>query len=451
MRGLAWVPVLAFLAACGGGGGAGAPDVPAPADAADVPATPDVADPGTDAAVVPGDTPAEAAPDLPGDPGATDPGIEVGPNAGCVGDVCAAGPDHVPDPAAWGPFPVGVRTITFVDKDRTNPDGSPRTLRTEIWYPTTEEYRDKPKFAYDMKLDAPPDVVAKLQGVDVGVFPVDAVLDAPVRSGDGRFPLIAFSHGAYGIRFQSVFLTVRLASHGYIVFSPDHEGNTLYDMLLKGYDASTLPDSALRRPGDVEFLIDRFAAKDSDPADPFYHAVDADRIGVAGHSFGGYTCYVVADEDKRVKAILPLAPAASAVGFVGIILEDWAFPTLMMGGELDNTLDFVQYMKDPWDSMKPPKWFLDIKRGGHYTFTDICKLNLQDLVKKLGWVDAGDALEDGCAPTNWDAEKAHDAVNVYSIAFLNAFVRDSPGSIDYLDADTGKPFGAEVEFTAVPK
>jgi pimeloyl-ACP methyl ester carboxylesterase len=37
--------------------------------------------------------------------------------------------------------------------------------------------------------------------------------------------------------------------------------------------------------------------------------IDAERIGMSGHSFGGWTTLMVAGRDRRIRAALPLAPA----------------------------------------------------------------------------------------------------------------------------------------------
>src|SRR5262245_53326950 len=53
------------------------------------------------------------------------------------------------DPLGPGSLPVGVLTTFFVDKSPTdNFTKEPRTLVTEIWYPATNEARNKPKNKY---------------------------------------------------------------------------------------------------------------------------------------------------------------------------------------------------------------------------------------------------------------------------------------------------------------
>jgi hypothetical protein len=424
----------------------------------------------TDAAV--GDVPGEdAAVDVPGtdEVGTTDTGPEEfewdpSPTPNCVDDFCAAGPGSAPNPMEFGPFPVGLRRVVFVDPKQTNYDGTPRTLVTEIWYPTTKEYYDdNPKFAYDIREDVAllpgyEDLLETLNTVDVGTFPVQAVKDAPVRHGDGRYPLVLFSHGAFGIRFQSIFYTVLLASHGYVVVAPDHDKNTLYDLFKSGYSSKHLVESAFARPKDIQFLMSRMEDWDRDPGNEFYKTIDTNNVGITGHSFGGYVCFAAtyfADEngyaelDPRVKVIVPQAPAGYLIGVLGIYGPDWHLPTMIQGGEMDNTLDFKQAFKDPWDTLGAPKWFLNIKRGGHYTFSDLCTLNLLEAAEKLGYGDAKDALTDGCGEENWSWHEAKDAINLYSVSAFNRYLRLSADSAQYMTPEAGARFGAEVEFLAV--
>src|SRR5262245_50061107 len=56
-----------------------------------------------------------------------------------------------PPPSKRGPFPVGVRTVTFEDTGRKKLDGSPRILVTEIWYPAEQSVRGQPGTSYDIR------------------------------------------------------------------------------------------------------------------------------------------------------------------------------------------------------------------------------------------------------------------------------------------------------------
>ncbi|MBS2020780.1 MAG: hypothetical protein JST92_00095, partial [Deltaproteobacteria bacterium] len=138
-----------------------------------------------------------------------------------------ASPAASPDPSLDGPFPVGVRTVTFLDASRPKSDGTPRKLVTEIWYPATHDARGQPGVDYDVRTLLTPEQQAAVAG---GAFPLlhtSAVRDAEPSHRHGPYPLVVFSHGQGGMRWQSTYYTVKLASHGYIVVSPDHEGDTL--------------------------------------------------------------------------------------------------------------------------------------------------------------------------------------------------------------------------------
>ena len=151
-----------------------------------------------------------------------------------------------------------------------------------------------------------------------------------------------------------------------------------------------------------------------------------------------------------VSAVDALTAFAVATVLEFPFLEDIHVPTLMMGGVLDRTLNYQTSMADVYPSINPPKWFLTLNRGGHYTFTDMCRMKLEDLAEL--WGDAEDAMDDGCNPeTNWNYLESHEATLHYAIAFLNRYLRDSPGSADYLTAEAGADFGDEIVFVANPE
>ncbi|HOD08573.1 MAG TPA: CocE/NonD family hydrolase [Myxococcota bacterium] len=376
--------------------------------------------------------------------------LVVNPNPGCVGDICAAGPDHTPDPTVFGPYPVGIRQFVYTDPnpENNNEDGQPRVLKIDVWFPTEEEFRGQEQFVYDVKEECGQAVKDKYADVEIGRFPVDAVLDAPIRHGEGRFPVVIFSHGAFGIRFQSIFFTIQLASHGYIVISADHQYNTLNEILVDGYDFNELVVSAQHRPRDVFALLDWIEAKGNDEADEFYDLVDMENVACTGHSFGGLTSYIVT-VDPRIDAIIPMSPAADMVNafclmFGNTPIEELSLPTLMMAGEQDKTLQYQSQQRDPFNLQPAPKWLLSLPRAGHYTFTDSCRMNLVEL--QPYWADADDALRDGCGQDNFDWQEAHKVINLYGISFLNHFLRHSPAAGAVLVPESAAQWGEEVEF-----
>jgi predicted dienelactone hydrolase len=462
MKLIAAILLCMALAACGSsnsGTDDGAGDVPLVDLLADttVDAPQDVqADVAADVQIDnPTDTQTETAADVQSDNPTDAPDVLLPPaEPSCYQGLCAADPTHAPDPAAFGPFPVGVMRATFTDPNNKNADGSDRVLKTEIWYPAVEASRGQTGYAYDIKADGTDGLRQKYKDIDLGLFQTIATWEAPVRVGETKWPLVLFSHGAYGIRYQSVYFTVMLASHGYVVMSPDHQDNTLYEIMVEGYQMETLFQSAVRRPLDLLFLMDTMATKVADPADPFFDRVDTQNAASTGHSFGGLTSYAITS-DPRIKAIVPMAPEASMVDLIApefgsALIGELSLPTLMMGGLLDRTLDYKTSQWDPWSQQPPPKWFLTLKRAGHYSFSDICRMNLAQVAPL--WGDAEDAMDDGCNPvTNWDFNQAQKAINHYAIAFLNHFLRGSTQSADFLTSESGAEWADEIEFHAVPQ
>ena len=191
------------------------------------------------------------------------------------------------DPFARGPLPVGVHTFEVTDSSRE------RTLPVEFWYPATDAHAGQ-------DLDpAQQDRYTAMPGAPEAAQA--AVRGAAQRP--GRFPLVVFSHGYGGERRQTTHFCTHLASHGYAVASVDHVGNTMADTFLAamvGQGVGEMPDPMETiarfvedRPLDASFVIDRVLAGDG-PVE-----VDGQRIGITGHSFGGWTSLATAGRDAR--------------------------------------------------------------------------------------------------------------------------------------------------------
>lgn len=185
-----------------------------------------------------------------------------------------------PELAARGEYKVGVRTLTFINKDQPDvlnaKDGiAPlydRDLKVEIWYPAELTKGIEEMVSYEQ-------VMGSSNAEDRPIIPFTfkgrAARDA--SSADGRFPLVVVSHGYLGSRFLMTYLTENLASKGYIVAAIGHKESTFQD--AQGFQ-STL----VNRPKDILFVVDHMVEGEHFIRD---HVI-ADKVGIIGYSMGAY-------------------------------------------------------------------------------------------------------------------------------------------------------------------
>jgi predicted dienelactone hydrolase len=320
-------------------------------------------------------------------------------------------PNDLGPTAEFGPFPVGITTLALGDPARENVAGTgPRPVMVEVYYPSTAA----------AVIGRPRDVATVL---NVPVVVTPAYRDVALAPGGPR-PLVLFSHGNNGLRIQSFFFAAHLASHGYVVVSPDHHGNTFVDTLAGIVDAN----AAVNRPLDMRFLLDTFLADQA--GEVFAGAIDRERIGMSGHSFGGYTTFALAGgasafgtfTDPRIKAILPQAPAAP---FTDAFFAGITIPTLIVGGSIDETTPPATDQQRPFDHLPSGAALVawaNLTNAGHFTFSDFCEVP-RTLLGFLG------GFEEACEPRHLPWRHAHDLINYLALNFFDATLRGDPAAL----------------------
>ncbi len=198
-----------------------------------------------------------------------------------------------------------MRTLELLDRGRMDATGAPRKLVTEIWYPARGGGEGA---SYELQALLHPSVQAQISsaGLQLGALQTRAVRDAAPAVAHGPYPIVLFSHGNAAVRMQSTYLTVELASHGYVVVSTDHQGNTLKDYeRLDSIELGTFIGAYLDRGLDLRYLLDRLRLLRDDP---LVDIIDHETVGVAGHSFGALTALRMTGLDDRIDAAVPQAP-----------------------------------------------------------------------------------------------------------------------------------------------
>ena len=340
----------------------------------------------------------------------------------------------VPPPDQPGPYQVGRRVVEINDAARG------RVLKADVWYPV------------DQGVTAPLSVYQFIPGIELASL--TALADAPA-SAAGPFPLVVYSHGSGGLRYIASWFTETLASHGFVVVAVDHTGNTALDSVT---GASTpRPVNALNRVQDVQYLITAMLGISATPGEPLSNTMDPERIGVTGHSFGGFTTLGTAGgysnelgsvpADERVKAIAVMAPYSELNSDEA--LAAIKIPSLLVSGVLDTTTPIVNDTTRPWDLISGrPLLRMDIEKAGHQSFTDVCRY--QDSLSTLPnlpqvFIDVVNEMAlEGCTKDLIPIEEAHKITNGVTIAFLQTYVARVDGYESYLSPKDA-PEGTELQ------
>jgi predicted dienelactone hydrolase len=340
----------------------------------------------------------------------------------------------VSSPSQPGPYQVGRRVVEINDAARG------RALTADVWYPV------------EQGVTAPLSIYQFIPGIELASL--TALADAPA-SAAGPFPLVVYSHGSGGLRYIASWFTEALASHGFVVVAVDHTGNTALDSVT---GASTpRPVNALNRVQDVQYLITVMLGISATPGDPLSGTMDPERIGVTGHSFGGFTTLGTAGgysnelgsvpADERVKAIAVMAPYSELNSDEA--LAAIKIPSLLVSGVLDITTPIVNDTTRPWDLISGrPLLRMDIEQAGHQSFTDVCRY--QDSLATLPnlpqvFIDVVNEMAlEGCTKDLIAIDEAHAITNGVTIAFLQTYVAGVDGYETYLSPKNA-PVGTELQ------
>jgi dienelactone hydrolase len=184
-----------------------------------------------------------------------------------------------------------------------------------------------------------------------------------------ELPLVIFSHCHECTRYSSFSLAERLASHGIVVAAPDHARNTLFDsgaMLNVAFLAT--------RASDISAVLDELLTANSQALPELLQGrFDANRVAVAGHSFGAVTAGKVLQDDPRFKAGLIMAAPFESPVFPGVSVANVAEPLLFIVAVEDNSIGSLgnSVIRANYDAAVSPAWKIEIADAGHWSVSDI--------------------------------------------------------------------------------
>lgn len=275
-------------------------------------------------------------------------------------------------PFARGRHPVGVTSDEWFDANRDC------AVSVEIWYPAAESYRgqDLDPATWD---EFPAGWAAEGE-ITLG----EGVTQTAVRSADQapgtERPLVLLLHGWAGFRREATFIGTHLASHGYVVVSPDVRESTYTDV-----DAFLLSQEANPRRQDLLDHLHRIA--DVRRGDiPFLVSTAVERLGVrptgvgiTGASFGGWSSLIAPGVDERITAIAPMCPASDDSPVVDRAADafdhgfgDWTndAATLLLVADRDSLLPLYGQMSILRSVPSTDKQMVVLERADHNHFVD---------------------------------------------------------------------------------
>ncbi|MET8704523.1 alpha/beta hydrolase family protein [Kitasatospora sp. NPDC058032] len=312
-------------------------------------------------------------------------------------------------PRPTGPYPVGTTALRLVDTGREDPwqPGRPRELMISLWYPATRPAHERQRAPYMVpragRHFGGPEGAAVF---NYGALPdrtdwtwvrTHARPDAPPLLGAGPRPVVLWSAGLGDPRTWGTGLVEDLASRGYVVVTVDHPYEASEVAFPDGRLAASVFPALAARPGldvgallrkalavrvaDTRFVLDELAALRTDGRLPAALAgsLDLDRIGMAGHSAGGFTAAQTMHDDPRIKAGVNLDgqlhfPGPDGTGVhLGSVAEDGLDrPFLLMGTE---NADSGPYTAQPgwaafWQHTRGWKADVTLLRSRHGSYTD---------------------------------------------------------------------------------
>ena len=276
---------------------------------------------------------------------------------------------------------VGVTTLTFTKTSVS--DGAPRPLATVVWYPAVPR---------------------------TGTAEALGLRDAAIRR--GRFPLIVFSHGTCGRPTEASYLTMGLASRGFVVAAPPHPGNTAEE--FPGCISATAAVDAFRnRVPDVRFVVDSLLAETADPSSRFAHRLRPDAIGISGLSFGGLTALLAAQQEPRLRAVLALVPGGTAL----LDPADITLPTMVIGAQRDQVVGFAESAQ-AYQRLAGPRLLVELLAANHLSVVDDCFNH-----------DLGVSF---CVPDDIPQDAAHGLVLHYALPFFRRYLANKQDAVHQL-------------------
>lgn len=219
----------------------------------------------------------------------------------------------------------------------------------------------------------------------------------------------------------------QVASYGFVVVVPNNERT------VTGPDGQDIT-GLLADQQQVNDVLDQMRVEDADSASPIFEIVDTEKLGLLGHSFGGYAGLaaiqnindpaVSSGDYTRPPELLAgvfygtnFQPSTNSGTFPPIDNQD--IPVGLIAGTLDGVSDFGEVASTYVKIQDPPKALIAVEGANHYSITN------EDNVAR-----------DPNRPT-LDQATANGAIGRWSGLFLRSHLLGDQGAFDYVYSTGG--------------
>jgi predicted dienelactone hydrolase len=223
---------------------------------------------------------------------------------------------------------------------------------------------------------------------------------------DGKqYPLVIFSHGSFGFRGSNASTFENLASSGYVVCSIDHTYHAFFTKQTDGkiviadmkfindamaaqngdYDEQKTFDLSHEwlklRQDDMNFVLDTILDNVNKPdTDPVYRLINAEKIGLFGHSLGGATAAQLGRERNDIDAVIVVdgTMIGEEIGFEAgkTVLNSDPYPVPLLNIYNEEHYEDAVSQGDSYANIAATENAVDARQlvvhgAGHLNFTDL--------------------------------------------------------------------------------
>ena len=274
----------------------------------------------------------------------------------------------------------------------------------------------------------------------------------------GRAPLVIHSHGGGGSRNGNSVLGHHLATYGFASLHIQHPGTDSQAVRRKPQsivDAANDPVKAADRFRDVGFVVKQL--KETSASDPVLKMINADLIGISGHSLGGITSQVIAgqkiagfDQTLAIPSlkgafVLSSSPPRAGFGHVDQAIDSLLMPIFFLTGTADSAPDKSFTAADrqiPFHkSHGVDRWLLVIDGATHFTFS-----GNETVPRTTRFVPGMEA--------DPNLRRNHDYLKAAAVAFWQFTLNEDQAAFEYLTEGGLKRFVGEhgtVDFAPATK